>query len=411
MCGSGGLAAQFETQVTHNPHQIRSYDKEEMIATLKKRADSGGMVVINQEIYLRDPIGSKFADIVFPAATWGEEDFTRANGERRLRLYSKFYDAPGDAKPDWWIIAELGKKMGFDGFDWKDSNEVCEESSRFSRGSRKSYHMIKIAAHAENKTLHEKLRELGTTGIQGPTYYNYETGELSGSVRLHDTTLTKTELAKKHGSNGFQRANVVNKKVTHFNTQTGKQNIQKHPWSLFSDYWQWLKPRDNELWATNGRINEIWQSGFDDTQRRAYIAQRWPENFVEIHPDDAAIRGIESGDQVVMYSKRIPVYARTLKGVNDSDFQFSTLMKNGHIELHEGAVTAVAIVTPAIRKGVMFTNFLDLRQPSNILQGRVVDHISGNYNFKMGVAKIKKIGESQYKKTFRSMSFAPRNIV
>jgi len=357
MCGSGGLAAQFETQVTHNPHQIRSYDKEEMIATLKKRADS--------------------------------------NGERRLRLYSKFYDAPGDAKPDWWIIAELGKKMGFDGFDWKDSNEVCEESSRFSRGSRKSYHMIKIAAHAENKTLHEKLRELGTTGIQGPTYYNYETGELSGSVRLHDTTLTKTELAKKHGSNGFQRANVVNKKVTHFNTQTGKQNIQKHPWSLFSDYWQWLKPRDNELWATNGRINEIWQSGFDDTQRRAYIAQRWPENFVEIHPDDAAIRGIESGDQVVMYSKRIPVYARTLKGVNDSDFQFSTLMKNGHIEL----------------KGVMFTNFLDLRQPSNILQGRVVDHISGNYNFKMGVAKIKKIGESQYKKTFRSMSFAPRNIV
>ncbi|MCK5718281.1 MAG: molybdopterin-dependent oxidoreductase, partial [Thiomargarita sp.] len=48
------------------------------------------MVVINQDIYLRNPIGAQFSDIVFPAATWGEEDFMRANGERRLRLYQKF---------------------------------------------------------------------------------------------------------------------------------------------------------------------------------------------------------------------------------------------------------------------------------------------------------------------------------
>ena len=53
---------------------------------------------------------------------------------------------------------------------------------------------------------------------------------------------------------------------------------------------------------------------------------------------------------------------------------------------------------------------LDMRQPSNSLQARVVDNISGNYNYKMGVAMIKKIGESPYKHSFRSMSFAPRNI-
>ncbi len=34
----------------------------------------------------------------------------------------------------WWIIAGLAKRMGFEGFDWKDSNQVCEESSRSSRG-------------------------------------------------------------------------------------------------------------------------------------------------------------------------------------------------------------------------------------------------------------------------------------
>jgi len=149
MAGSQGLQKKFHELVMVNPHQVRSYDKQEIIETLKRRADSGGMVVFNQDIYLRDPIGSKFADIVFPAATWGEVDFVRANGERRLRLYQKFYDAPGDSKPDWWIIARLAKRMGYDGFDWKTSNDVCEESSRFSRGNRKAYHMIKVAAQRE----------------------------------------------------------------------------------------------------------------------------------------------------------------------------------------------------------------------------------------------------------------------
>ena len=34
--------------------------------------------------------------------------------------------------------------------------------------------------------------------------------------------------------------------------------------------------KGDELWVTNGRINEIWQSGFDDVDRRPYITQRWP---------------------------------------------------------------------------------------------------------------------------------------
>ncbi len=408
MCGSQGLNDKFEALVTNNPHQPNSMNKQEIIATLKARMDSGGTVVVNQDIYLRDPIGSRFADIVFPAATWGEEDFVRANGERRIRLYSKFYDAPGDAKPDWWIISQLGQRMGFDGFDWKDSNQVCEESSRFSRGNRKAYHMIKVAAHIEGKTLHEKLRELGTDGIQGPTFYNYATGELLGSERLHNTTLTPEKIAAEGRTVG---ANMTNKKMTHFNSQTGKVNMQKHPWSLFSDYWEWMKPKDDELWHTNGRVNEIWQSGFDDVERRPYAAQRWPDNWTEIHPEDAAARGIESGDEVMLFSDRVPNFRQTIKGVHGADFNFAELMKNGWIQLDKAAVTAVAVVTPHVKKGTLYSNMLDMKQPSNVLQGRVPDQISGNYNYKMGVARIKKIGETKYKHDFRFMSFAPRNVV
>ncbi len=410
MCGSQGLQRKFMELVTQNEHQVRSYDKQEIIDTLKARADSGGMVVINQDIYLRDPIGARFADIVFPAATWGEEDFMRANGERRLRLYQKFYDAPGQAKPDWWIISQLARKMGFDGFDWKTSNDVAEEAARFSRGSRKAFNMIKVAAHHEGKTLHQKMAEFGTDGIQGPVAYNYQTGELHGTKRLHDTTLTEADLIARGFGDGPQDANVLGKKMTHFNSQTGKVNINKHPWSLFSDFHEWMTPKEDELWFSNGRINEIWQSGFDDVERRPYVSQRWPENWVEIHPEDAKKRGIESGDQVMMYSDRVPAFKDTLLGVEGNNFQFSELMKRGHIELSKAAVTAVAIVTPTVKPGVLYANMLDTRQPSNSLTARVVDQISGNYNYKMGVAKIRKLGASKYKSEFRSMSWAPRNI-
>mgnify|MGYP003655853585 CR=1 FL=1 len=68
------------------------------------------------------------------------------------------------------------------------------------------------------------------------------------------------------------------------------------------------------------------------------------------------------------------------------------------------------MVTPAIKKGVMYTDFLHTQSPGNALTGRVVDWISGNYNYKMGVGRVKKIGVSPYKNSFRSMSFARRDI-
>jgi len=236
MCGSQSLQAKFDELTTRNPHQVMSFEKEDIIATLKKRVDSGGMVVWNQDIYLVDPIGARYADIVFPASGWGEDTFTRANGERRIRLYPKFYDAPGDAKPDWWIIANLAKKMGFEGFDWENSNQVLEEGARFSRGSRKDFNMVKVAAQREGKTLHEKLGEFGTNGIQGPVLMD-AAGNLVETKRLHDVN-------RKLPAEGPIAGTVFNKKLTHFNSQTGKCNIQKAPWDLFSSYWEWRKPRE-----------------------------------------------------------------------------------------------------------------------------------------------------------------------
>ena len=401
MCASQSLQARFEALTVQNPHQVRSLDAADILDSLRRRADSGGMVVINQEIYRVDPLGSRYADLVLPAAGWGEEPLTRANGERRLRHYPRFSDPPGVARPDWWIIAGIARRMGFDGFDWQDSNQVLEEGAEASRGSRKDFTMLLVAAAREGRRLHDKLAEYGNDGIQGPVLMRAD-GSLEGTLRLQDVDRVLPELDP-------VQAEGINPRLTGFAGEGGKCHLLKAPWSLFASYWAWMQPRQGEIRITSGRINERWQSGYDD-RRRPHIQQRWPENWIELNPADAAAEGVESGDWVQLSSDRIPVQVEPIVGYRAEDFDFQTLIDSGRIELTEAAITAVAIVTPAIRPGVGYMDFLHLAQPANALAGRVVDWISGNYNYKMGVGVLRRLGASPYKHQFRSMSFARRDI-
>jgi formate dehydrogenase major subunit len=55
---------------------------------------------------------TQFADVVLPAASWSEDEGTYTNCERRISRVRKIKNAPGDAKPDWWIFKELAKRFG-----------------------------------------------------------------------------------------------------------------------------------------------------------------------------------------------------------------------------------------------------------------------------------------------------------
>jgi len=431
MSGSQVLQDVMNKLTRLNPHQVTSLDKAEIIATLKKRVDSGGMVIVNQDIYLRDPIGAKYADIVLAAAGWGEDDFARNNGERRLRLYSKFYDAPGDAKPDWWIVGKWATKMGFEGFDWKSSNDVFEEAARFSRGGIQAYDSLVWVAKKNGLTGHEALRRLGTTGIQTPVlmvpenftenrpgqeyvggvdakgntydFLKWNGFKVIGTVRVHD-------IDRKLPDTGASVRTFARKWYTHFNTHTGKINVLKAAWSLYSDFFDDIKPKDDELWVTNGRINEIWQSGFDDVERRPLITQRWPENWLEIHPNDAKKRGITNGDYVAVTSNRVPVQKDYNQAVFSGDFSYAGLKKQGHIAYHTASVSAVAVVTPQVKEGVTWMYFLSPKQSVNSLTPMVTDPYTNRYRFKLGVGKVTRMGDSPYKKSFEAMSFGRRNI-
>ncbi|MCP5094932.1 MAG: arsenate reductase (azurin) large subunit [Chloroflexi bacterium] len=400
MAASQELERTFRSMTSEHPDQITSSDKQAIIDTLIRRVDNEGMVVVNSDIYPVVPMGTEFADIVLPAAAWGEHDGARNNGERRLRLYSKFYDPPGQAKPDWWAVSRFAQKMGFKGYDWEDDNQVFEEAARFSRGGHRDYFVMAWLAKQEGKKGHEKLRELGTTGIQTPI--RWEDGKMVGTVRLHDSTLN---------TDSPEHPTMPHKWLTHFKSQSGKAILNKSPWELFEDFFERIKPDADkgEFWLTTGRINEIWQSAFDDL-RKPYIRDRFPECVVEIHPDDAAGYGIESGDYVRLWSDDILVQTGGLVKVKGDDLSFTALEEQGLIRQGRGEITAVAMVTPDVKQGVFFTYFLYPSNPANSLVHRVPDPITNRYRFKLGKAQIEKTGESPYKNSFTQMTFKRRTV-
>ncbi|MEE9277375.1 MAG: arsenate reductase (azurin) large subunit [Dehalococcoidia bacterium] len=358
--GSGAsnhLGRRLREMTRETAPQITSAVPSVAIGQLKERVDGGGMFIVQNEIYLND--NSEFADLVLPAATWGEENFTRNNAERRLRLYGKIMDPPGEAKPDWRIVAEVAQKMGFEGFDWKDSNEVFEESGPRASG-RKDYSQLVERAQSGGVRAHDVLRALGTTGIQTPV--KLEGGQLKGTVRLHEDLKFK-------GPNG-------------------KSNFVFVDMDAVKERNALLGPNEDEFWVLSGRVNHLWQSLYDD-MRKPHLIQRYPVSFVEMHPDDARRMGVQSGDMLAIESDRV----RTQEGTISS-----------------GGFTAVAYVTDEVQPGTIFAMFHYPGSPVNsvVTADAASQPINPRQPFKFGRGKVTRIGSTDLADV---MSFVPRNLV
>jgi assimilatory nitrate reductase catalytic subunit len=81
------------------------------------------------------------AHVLLPAAAWGEKDGTVTNSERCISRQRAFLPLPGMAQPDWWIVCEVARRMGFgDGFRFTSPHEIFLEHARLSatenRGTR-----------------------------------------------------------------------------------------------------------------------------------------------------------------------------------------------------------------------------------------------------------------------------------
>ncbi len=57
---------------------------------------------------------TEYADVIFPDTAWGEEDGTFTNTERRVQRVRKALTPPAEAKPQWWALQELARRLGKD---------------------------------------------------------------------------------------------------------------------------------------------------------------------------------------------------------------------------------------------------------------------------------------------------------
>jgi assimilatory nitrate reductase catalytic subunit len=73
------------------------------------------------------------ADIVLPAAAWSEKDGTVTNSERCISRQRRFREAPGEARADWWVFAEIGRRMGWaDAFAYRGPAGIFREHAALS---------------------------------------------------------------------------------------------------------------------------------------------------------------------------------------------------------------------------------------------------------------------------------------
>jgi len=81
------------------------------------------LVVI--DIFLTET--AALADVVLPATAWAETDGVCSNTERRVQRLRKAVEPPGEARPDWWIVQEIARRIGFEGFEFESARDIFNE--------------------------------------------------------------------------------------------------------------------------------------------------------------------------------------------------------------------------------------------------------------------------------------------
>jgi formate dehydrogenase major subunit len=106
-------------------------------------------LVIVQDLFLNET-ARRFGDVFFPVASVFEKDGTFMNSDRRVQRVRQSIPAPGECRPDWWIIQQLAQRMGVrDGFAFTSPEAIWDEvRAVWPAGAGLSY------ARIENENLH-----------------------------------------------------------------------------------------------------------------------------------------------------------------------------------------------------------------------------------------------------------------
>ena len=208
--------------------------------------------LIVQEMFFSET--AQYAHLVLPAAGALEQEGTFTNGERRIQRVRPGVRPPGEARPDWSVIRDVAVAMGAS-WHYAEPADVMDEIAR-------------VAPHLFGGVSYDRL---GEDGLQWPCP---EPGH-SGTARVH--------------AEGFVRGK--GRLVSIDYAASPEQCSEDFPFVLVT-----------------GRVLEHYNVG--SMTRRTAQRELVGEDFLEIHPDDAAAKGLAAGDFVEIESRRSHVRAR-----------------------------------------------------------------------------------------------------
>lgn len=232
-------------------------------------------LVITQDAFL-DTETNRYADILLPGALWAEADGVMINSERNMTLAQQAVAPPGEALPDWQIIARVACAMGYgDGFDYASAAEVFEEIKGF--WNPKTGYGIRGASH-------ERLRR---GPLQWPCPPDGER-DRQPLRYLNDGV-----------SQALRQAPDGRRPRLAFATDSGRGVFFARPWLPPAE----LPDEDFPFVLNTGRLQHQWHT-LTKTGRIATLNKLNPGPFIELHPEDAKRLGIAAGDRVEVRSRR-----------------------------------------------------------------------------------------------------------
>jgi assimilatory nitrate reductase catalytic subunit len=104
-------------------------------------------VVVSDVIAQTDTSGH--AHVRLPAAAWGEKDGTVTNSDRTISRQRAVLPLPGEAKPDWWIVSEVARRMGWAAhFPYDRPADIWREHARLSLYGNGGERLFALPGHA-----------------------------------------------------------------------------------------------------------------------------------------------------------------------------------------------------------------------------------------------------------------------
>ena len=240
---------------------------------VKRALDKCEFVVVSD--ICQDTDTTQYADVLLPALGWGEKDGTVTNSERRISRQHAFLDAPGEAKADWWAIAQVAKQMGFRGFDFHNSHEIFKEHAELS-----AYQNVEISQRLETPY----FRYFNLQGLSNLTTQEYDKLE-PVQWPVWDKQQPVKSVARLFAQGQFSHADGKAKFIATTAIDPVNQVSSEYP-----------------LILNTGRIRDQWHT-MSRTGLSANLCTHRAEPYCEIHPNDALKYGIQDGELVEVRSE------------------------------------------------------------------------------------------------------------